>query len=93
MKNPDPRSMAPDGRAYIPRSLTDADDDDDARCFNDDMSSSLLFVDALHVVTNEWLSDRLDFDCIRIRRDGSLLRANGKWSLARAAAGDDDGDE
>jgi hypothetical protein len=54
MKNPEPRSMAPDGRAYIPRSLADADDDDDdARCFDDDVSFSLLFFDALHVVTNE----------------------------------------
>jgi hypothetical protein len=50
MKNPEPRSMAPDGRAYIPRSRADADDDDDARCFDDDMSSSLLFFDDLHVV-------------------------------------------
>ena len=86
MKNPEPRSMAPDGRAYIPRSL--ADDDDDARCFEDVFkSSSLIFFDALHNVTIERLSNRRALDCIR--RDGGF-RVKGERLLARAAAGDDD---
>jgi len=88
MKNPEPRSMAPDGRAYIPRSL--ADDDDDARCFDDDdMSSSLIFFDALHNVTIERLSNRLAFD---FRRDGGF-RVKGERLLARAAGDDDDNDD
>ena len=76
MKNPEPRSMAPDGRAYIPRSLAD-DDEDDARCFEDVFkSSSLIFFDALHNVTIERLAHRRALDCIR--RDESLRVDNGE---------------